>query len=157
METHHVTHSTFVIERSYPTSPERVFAAFTDPAKKRRWFVDGKGFETQEFRMDFRIGGTERCSFKITNESPVKGMVITNATTYQDIVPNRRIVLAYTMSMGDKCFSASQSTFELVPEEKGTKLIFTEQAAFFENADGPKMREDGWRKLLEALGTELAR
>ena len=32
-----VTHSTFVIERYFPASPERVFAALADPARKRRW------------------------------------------------------------------------------------------------------------------------
>jgi hypothetical protein len=44
-----------------------------------------------------------------------------------------------------------------LPTEKGTDLIFTEQAAFFEGADGPQMREAGWRELLEALARELAR
>jgi hypothetical protein len=44
-----------------------------------------------------------------------------------------------------------------VPAEQGTELIFTEQAAFFEGADGPQMREEGWRKLLESLAQELAR
>lgn len=39
--------------------------------------------------------------------------------------------------------------------EGGTKLIFTEQAAFFEGGDGPQMREDGWRQLLERLSQEL--
>jgi hypothetical protein len=43
-----------------------------------------------------------------------------------------------------------------VPTEKGTDLILTHQAAFFEGADGPKMRQDGWRKLLEKLAKELA-
>jgi uncharacterized protein YndB with AHSA1/START domain len=157
METQPVTHSTFVIERIYPTTPERVFAAFSDPAKKRRWFVDGKGSEIQDFKMDFRVGGLEHRRFLITADNPVKGSVITNSTTYQDIIPNRRIVLAYTMSMADKPFSASQSTFEFVPTEKGTKLLFTEQIAFFENSDGLEMRQDGWRKLLDALGLELAR
>ena len=60
------------------------------------------------------------------------------------------------MSMGDKRISSSQATVEFVPKGKGTNLIFTEQGAYFEGADGPKMREDGWRLLLESLGKQLA-
>jgi len=44
---------------------------------------------------------------------------------------NRRIVFAYTMSMGDRRFSSSQATVELLAAGKGTDLIFTEQGAFF--------------------------
>jgi uncharacterized protein YndB with AHSA1/START domain len=47
MEKLSVTHSTFVIERSYATTPERVFAAFSDPAKKRRWFCGGRRLRGQ--------------------------------------------------------------------------------------------------------------
>jgi hypothetical protein len=43
-----------------------------------------------------------------------------------------------------------------VAAEKGTNLIFTEQGAYFEGSDGPKMRQDGWRLLLESLAKELA-
>jgi hypothetical protein len=46
---------------------------------------------------------------------------------------------------------------EFLSTASGTDLIFTEQGAFFEGADGPQMREDGWRKLLEHLAKELAR
>jgi hypothetical protein len=45
---------------------------------------------------------------------------------------------------------------EFLPTQQGTDLIFTEQAAFFEGADGPEMREEGWHKLLEHLAKELA-
>jgi hypothetical protein len=38
----------------------------------------------------------------------------------------------------------------------GTELILTHQGAFFEGADGPEMREEGWRKLLERLNGEFA-
>jgi uncharacterized protein YndB with AHSA1/START domain len=150
-----VTHGTFVIERSYAATPERVFAAFSDPAKKRRWMVEGRNNEPEKFEMDFRVGGTERSSYRMGENSPLPGTVISNETKYMDIVPNRRIVIAYTMSMGERRFSSSQATFELVPSEKGTDLIFTEQGAYFEGSDGPKMREDGWRLLLEHLANGI--
>ena len=157
MQERSVIHSTFVIERTYPTTPERVFAAFADPAKKRRWSAEGEGFEVEEFEMDFRVGGRERARFRSKGSAPLKDATFTNETIYQDIVPNRRVVIAYTMAAGDKRFSVSLATVEFLPSEKGTDLIFTEQGAFFEGADGPKMREGGWRELLEHLAKELTR
>jgi uncharacterized protein YndB with AHSA1/START domain len=145
-----VTHATFVIERHYPTPPDRVFAAFSDPAKKRRWLSSEKDFEHNNFEMDFRVGGRERSSFR------TQGVTCTNDTVYLDIVPNRRIVIAYTMSLGDRRISSSHATFELSPTQQGTDLIFTEQGAFFEGSDGPQVREEGWNKLLDHLAKALA-
>jgi uncharacterized protein YndB with AHSA1/START domain len=149
-----VIHSTFEIERDYPVTPQRVFGAFSDPGKKLRWFREEDNLITEDFEMDFRVGGRERTRFRLKN-GPFEGVICTNDTTYQDIVPDSRIVLAYTMALGDRRFSASLATFELLPIPAGTKLVFTEQAAFFEGADGPEMRKDGWRLLLERLANEL--
>jgi uncharacterized protein YndB with AHSA1/START domain len=113
--------------------------------------------ETLEFEMDFRPGGRDRALYRFGPESPFPGMPVLNETVYQDIVPDRRIVLAYSMTLGDRRISASLATFELAPAaDGGTDLVFTEQGAFFEGADGPTMREDGWRKLLDRLAAELA-
>ena len=155
MQERTVTHNTFVIERSYPATPQRVFAAFSDPVKKRRWFMEGDEFEAISFEMNFCVGGRESSRFRSPLDSPLKGASLSNETYYQDIVPDKRIVLAYTMAVEDRRISASLSTFELVPTSEGTSLIFTEQAAFFENSDGPAMREQGWRELLESLAKEL--
>lgn len=156
MEKQTVTHSTFVIERTYPVAPERVFAAFADPAKKFRWFAEAhKSPEVLEF--DFRVGGKERTQSRLGPETPFPGVALINHTTYQDIQPNGRVVFAYTMTVGENRISASLATVELVPSGVGTHLIFTEQAAFFEGADGPKMRQAGWNHLLDSLGAELAK
>lgn len=150
-------HSTFVIERRYPVAPEKVFAAFADPIKKRRWFVEGEGFAVDEFEMDFRVGGSERSSFRFQGDGPLaKGTPISNDTHYHDIVANQRIVLAYTMTVGGKRISTSLATFELLPSQSGTDLIFTEQAAFFEGADGAEIRQGGWQQLFDRLAKELA-
>lgn len=150
-----VIHSTFEIERSFPTPPQRVFAAFADPAKKLRWFREEDSSITEQFEMDFRVGGRERTRFRLKS-GPFEGVICTNDTTYQDIVPDSRIVLAYTMTLGEKRISASLATFEMLPDGAGTKLVFTEQAAFFEGADGPEMRKEGWRLLLERLADDVA-
>ena len=160
-----VVHSTFVIERNYSATPQQVFAAFADPVKKRRWFAEGEGFEVDMFEMDFRIGGAERARFRFKpGASLEQGTACANDSYYLDIVANLRIVIAYTMTIGDKRISASLSTFEIFPAggasepvtNIGARLVFTEQAAFFEGADGPQRRQSGWRQLFDRLQAELA-
>ena len=152
-----VVHSTFVIERSYPKPPARVFSAFADASRKRRWFAGGEGKDFEEFAMDFRVGGIERTRSRLGEDTPFAGVAITSEGSYQDIVPDRRIVMAATMTLGDRRISASLLTFEFLSTGEGTDLVFTHQGAFFEGADGPEMREAGWRHLLDGLAKELAR
>jgi len=157
MEEQAVIHSTFVIERSYPVAPKRVFATFADPAQKRRWFVEGDHGEVESYELDFRVGGIEQIRVRLGPGTPVAGLACINDISYLDIIPDRRVVTASTMRLGDKCISASLVTFEFVPSKTGTDLIFTHQGAFFEGADGPEMREEGWRKILDELAKEFAR
>lgn len=147
-----VTHATFTIERAYDAAPARVFKAFEDPVAKRRWFAEGEGWEIEEFATDFRVGGHERSRFRFRGGQPIR-----NDTTYHDIVPNQRIILAYTMTIGENRISASLATIEFKPAGSGTQLVFTEQGAFLDGFDTAGPREGGWRELLEALGKELKR
>src|SRR5580693_2687029 len=113
MEERSVIHSTFVIERSYPATLERVFGAFADPVKKRRWFAESEGFEVDHYELDFRVGGKEHARFRFKQGTPLPGIECINDTSYLDIVANRRIVFAYTMTLGEKRISASLVTVEL--------------------------------------------
>ena len=150
-----IVHNTFVVEKHYPVSAERLFVAFTDPVKKRRWYVEGPNKIVDAYNLDFRAGGNELVRYRYTGETPFPDTTFTNSVNYQVIVPEKRVVFANTMAMGDHIFSAALVSFELIPTDTGTDVICTHQGAFFENADGPKMREEGWRHLLDRLGTEL--
>lgn len=150
-------HSTFVIERSYPKPPARVFSAFADPAKKRRWFAESEGHALDEFEVDFRIGGSERLRYRLHEGTPFPGVSITHHGRYQDIVPDQRILTASTMDFGEKRVTATLLTTEFLPSAEGTDLVITHQGAYIEWPDGPRIIEAGWGKLLDALAAELAR
>jgi uncharacterized protein YndB with AHSA1/START domain len=145
-----VVHNTFSIERTYPSPPARVFAAFSNQEIKRRWFAEGEGWEVDLFTVDFRVGGHEVARFRFKGGAPIG-----NDTVYLDIVPDQRIVFAYTMTVGDTHISVSLATVEIAPSGDGSRFVYTEQGAFFDGADKPAGREAGCRELFEKLGEEL--
>jgi uncharacterized protein YndB with AHSA1/START domain len=147
-----VTHSTFVIERTYPVPPARVFAAFADPEIKARWFVGPEGWDTVEASLDFRVGGRE-----VNRGGPPGGPIHSYEAHYQDIVPDQRIVTSYIMHMDKTPISVSLATTEFKPEGSGTRLVFTEQGAYLDGFDDGSERERGSGMLLDALGVELER
>jgi uncharacterized protein YndB with AHSA1/START domain len=147
-----VTHSTFVIERTYPVPPSRVFAAFADPNIKARWFVGPEGWETTEFVHDFRVGGRD-----INRGGPAGGPIHSYVAEYQDIVPDQRIITTYIMHMDETPISVSLATIEFKPEGAGTRLVLTEHGAYLDEYDDGDSREQGSGMLLDALGAELER
>ncbi|TGT78523.1 polyketide cyclase [bacterium M00.F.Ca.ET.159.01.1.1] len=145
-----VVHSTFVIERVYPVGPEKVYFALSDAEAKKRWFFDPDNPMPSRHEMDFRVGGKE-----VNAGCPSDGQMHFYNAVYQDIVPNRRIVYSYELLFGETRVSVSLATIELIAEGKGTRLILTEQGAFFDGIDSPASREHGTGELLDALGMAL--
>jgi uncharacterized protein YndB with AHSA1/START domain len=141
-----VDHATIVIERRYPASPERTFAAWADVAAKARWFGVAEG----ELELDCRVGGEEHHSGRLPD-----GRVYTYQAVYQDIIPPRRILYTYEMLLDDSRISISLATAEFTPEHDGTRLVFTEQGAFLDGHEPPARRDEGMGSLLDALGKEL--
>jgi uncharacterized protein YndB with AHSA1/START domain len=140
--------ATFTIERSYPVSPARVFAAFADAEAKAQWAddpdepvaVDG------ESEFDFRVGGHERFEFTMP-DGPTMGY----DALYYDIVPNRRIVYCYEMYADGARISVSVATIEFADEGFGTKLSYTEQGAYLDGLDLPENRQGGTEWMLDNL------
>ena len=145
-----VEHARFTIDRRFGCPPQIVFSAFADPAAKRKWFVESEGWTIDGKEADFRVGGFERSRFGFGDGPPIG-----NETVYLDIVPERRIIFAYSMTMSGTPFSASLSTIRFTPEGSGTRLAYTEQAAFLDGKDRAADREAGCRGLLEALAAHL--
>ncbi|HEV3284805.1 MAG TPA: SRPBCC family protein [Solirubrobacteraceae bacterium] len=147
MSSRSATHSTFTIERNYPASPARVFAAWADLNAKGQWF--GPGGE-QEHELDFREGGREHF------QAAVEGAVYSYDALYEDVVRDERIVYTYNMHRDGVRISVSLTTVELVSDGDGTHLRYTEQGVYLDGEDTPELREHGTKELLDKLGQALA-
>ncbi|ANK71298.1 MULTISPECIES: SRPBCC family protein [Ensifer] len=143
-----VEHSSFTIERSFKATPVEVFRAFSEPAAKERWFVNVEA--GAQITHDFRVGGRESGRFSVDD-----GTTYYDDTVYLDIVENRRIIFAYTMTQNDRRISASVATVDIQPAGTGTRLVFTEQVAFLDGLDKLEYRRGGWEELMGALAKEL--
>lgn len=145
-----VFHGQFTLTRRYNAAPAKVFKAFADPAKKRRWFAEGDGFTVLKFEMDFRTGGRDYALFAFG-----EGPEIYNEGFYLDIRENEFISHSYAMGTSAGCFSASLLSMTFEKDGDGTNLIVTEQGAYFDDESSVRNREEGTRELLEALAREL--
>lgn len=150
-----VTHSTFVVERSYPQARSRVFDSFAQASRKRRWYAEGD-HEIQEYELDFRIGGNERFRYRFKEGHPIAGSEINNESSYHDIVPEERIVFTQKMSLNGRPVSIAVITLEFLDSGDGTDLILTNQGTFLDWPDGAKMVEHGWNALLDRLRADVA-
>jgi uncharacterized protein YndB with AHSA1/START domain len=142
------TQSTFVIERTYDASVERVWSAWADPQKKRAWF--GPKELKGEHVLEFRVGGHERMSVRTPD-----GVLYLFDSELRDIVEPRRIVHTYEMHRDAQRMSVSVATVELEPLGDATRLTLTEHGVYLDGLDTAAEREHGTREMLEALGAAL--
>jgi len=146
VENRSVIHDTVVVERSYPASAQRVYRAWTDPAELERWYVPGdERWTAKMLEHDFRVGGGKRFTFGPPDETFVEDC------HYVDIVPERRICYAMTISRGDTRITVSMVTVELVSRGRRCDVRVTDQLAMLDGGDTSKDRERGWGETLDKL------
>jgi len=152
-----VIHDTFAIERTFPASPSRVFAAFASKEAKDAWGDTGDlsepGPDAGDTEFDFRIGGRERFGIGY------QGTSFRYDALYYDIVPDQRIIYSYEMYANDARISVSVATIEFAATPEGTALTWTEQGAYLDGFDGPEapqLRRGGTAEMLDGLAKYLA-
>eukprot|EP01036_Dinobryon_divergens_P046685 gene46685-62447_t len=148
MADHSVAHGTFVIDRTYNHPVEKVWAAWSDPKQKQKWFGDGNDNPPSVF--EFRPGGRESSAGKI-HDGPTYNFDV----VYQDIVPLNRILYTYDMHMDGRKISVSLAAIEFWPEGKSTRLKLTEYGLFLDGLDNSEQRHAGTIGLMDSLGTFL--
>jgi uncharacterized protein YndB with AHSA1/START domain len=136
------------IKRRLNASPEKVYAAWTDPQKIVRWFgpADLKP-ETVRAEIDARVGGRFRVNFDTE-----RGEYFEVSGVYREVVPNRRLVFSWAWHSTPE--RESLVTVMLKPDGGGT-LLALHHAQFFDEA-ARNGHEGGWNESLDKLEKLIA-
>jgi uncharacterized protein YndB with AHSA1/START domain len=132
------------IKRHLKAPPAKVFAAWTDPEKIKRWMGPG-GFTVPEATTDARSNGR----FRIVMLSP-EGAKHGVGGTYREFVLNEKLVFTWSWdpAPGEKPYE-SLVTVLLKPDGTGTLLTLTHERLFDEaSRDG---HQKGWIGSLDKL------
>jgi len=130
------------ISRVIKASPDRVYAAWTDPAQMKRWFGP-ENVQTRELTADARVGGTFR--WDLTNSD---GEEMTMLGEFRELQPDKKIVFTWQWQDDEDWENhVSIVTVELDDADGGTELRLThEQLPNEESRDG---HTRGWNSALD--------
>lgn len=142
-------HTSFIIDRSFAAPPAAVFQAWADPQAKRQW-SDCHADHTTHYSLDFRVMGRE--THRVAD--PARGEQLIEKVFF-DIVPQRRIVFAYDISLNGRRLSVSLATVEFTASAGGTRMLYTEQLAYLDGHQDLPQRVQGTAQALDRLRLQV--
>tara|TARA_R110000824_G_scaffold118960_19_gene272709 strand:- start:133713 stop:134174 length:462 start_codon:yes stop_codon:yes gene_type:complete len=129
------------IKRRFKASPEKIFAAWTDPEKIKQWW--GPSSMTAFLaEVDPRIGGRFRVAMKGADDEvhDVSGI-------YKEFVPNEKLVMSWAwISTPER-----ESQLTITVKADGTETILTLLHERFADVKARDDHHSGWTEALDKL------
>jgi uncharacterized protein YndB with AHSA1/START domain len=134
------------VKRRLKAPPAKVFAAWTDPEKMKRWMGPGD-VEAIHAESDARAGGRYRWIMRHPDgeEFDVSG-------TYREVIANEKLVFTWAWKSAPE--RESLVTVLLQPDGGGTLLTLIHEHFF--DADTRDRHQHGWNGALDKLERLLA-
>ena len=129
------------IKRRFNASPAKVFAAWTDPEKVKRWMGPGE-VKVLATEGDARTGGR----FRWVMQAP-DGEKHEVGGTVREVVPDQKLV--YTWAWHSMPERESLVTVQFNPDGDGTLLTLTHER--FADDDARNRHQNGWNGALDKL------
>ncbi|MGB7078521.1 MAG: SRPBCC domain-containing protein [Xanthobacteraceae bacterium] len=141
MATQAATKPSLTLKRRLNAAPAKVFAAWTDPEKVKRWIGPGE-VKALSADCDLRVGGRYRWVMRnpAGEEYDVGGV-------YREVVPNEKLV--FTWAWKSTSERESLVTVLLKPDGDGTLLTLTHEQFFDEAARDS--HHGGWTGALDKM------
>ncbi|MGA2663469.1 MAG: SRPBCC family protein [Nitrososphaerales archaeon] len=129
------------VSKVVPGRKERVFSAWTDPAKLKKWWTIGEGWTTSFAEVDLKVGGR----FSLGNEQ-AGGAKLVITGEFLVVEPNDRLV--YTWRFPGEPPQQSVVTVEFKGMGDATEVVVTHEQAM--KIMGPEAVA-GWNAILRSL------
>ena len=147
-----------VMERTFTSSPERVFDAFTDPDQLTQWWWPN-GFTCPAAEVDLRVGGTYRLAMEWPDSIPSAAQFSHYmAGEYYEIDRPHRLVMSGRV-VNDEQGELFATLIELTFEARNGGTALTMRQSYFEPmppAEALSGAEQGWAEQLDKLERLLA-
>jgi uncharacterized protein YndB with AHSA1/START domain len=139
------TENSLVIKRTFAASAERVFAAWTRPELLKQWMGPGP-VTVSEAEVDLSVGG----AYRLVMHDP-KGDTHIPSGTYEEIVPNEKLVFNWTWANVEEVTRVTVELREIGDNE--TELTLTHTG--FAEKEARDHHEEGWNGCLDKLPPAL--
>ena len=141
-----VLQPSLTLKRRLKAPPAKVFAAWTDPEKMKRWMGPGEIIAARA-EVDPCVGGRYRIVMHAPNgeEYDVGGV-------YREVVANEKLVLTWAWKSTPE--RESLVTLLLKPDGDGTLLTLTHEQ--FSDEESRDNHKQGWNSTLDKLESFVA-
>lgn len=140
------TKPSLTIKRRFNAAPAKVFAAWTDPEKVKRWMGPGE-VQVMRAECDPRVGGRFRWLMKTPagEEHDVSGV-------YREVVANEKLVFTWAWKSTPERESLVTLTFK---DDNGGTVMTLLHEQFFDEA-ARDSHQGGWNGAMDKLEKYLS-
>jgi uncharacterized protein YndB with AHSA1/START domain len=131
-----------VVQRTIAATPEKVFAAWTNPQLLAQWWGP-PGYKVASVELDLRVNGRYRIGLQQPNHD-----VFFISGTYQHIQPPEKLTFTWRWEQPDMDIGNSLVTVEITGSGRQTNLVLTHTQL---PEPAHVAHKQGWEGILDKL------
>ena len=142
MSTQTATQPSLTLKRRFNASPARVFSAWTDPEKMKRWMGPGK-ITAIRAESNARVGGR----YRIVMQDPETGAEFDVSGVFREVIANEKLVYTWAGTLSPERETLVTVTFK----EDGDGTLLTLIHEQFIDEAARDSHDQGWSGALVKL------